>query len=119
MIQKIESYVKRRRQKLVVRENSPPSWQGVLLMVFGGIGIILAALLGQFQEETAVKGPGVRRQLSHKKTVKHTVADSYASATPARYEVSTTPTAPPAAPAQVQKASYRRNVTQARKRPGM
>jgi len=115
MIQKIESYIKRRRQKLVVRENSPPSWQGVLLMVFGCIGIVLSAVLGQFQDEAAVRGPGVRRQQQNaNKRPPHTVADSYASTVPSSYEVSTKPAPQP----QVQKAGYRRNTTQARKRTG-
>ena len=116
MIQKIESYVKRRRQKLSVRENSPPSWQGVLLMVFGCIGVILSAVLGHFRDESAIRGPGARQH--QKRRVKHTVADSYASTTPARYEVRTSPAVPAASSSttSVQKAGYQRNTTQARKR---
>ena len=87
MVQKISSYVSRRRSKLLVKENAAPSWVAVLMMVVGLVGFLLALLLGQFWEEDLVKnplkGPGVRRSAIDR--------DSMARATPARYEVSTQP----------------------------
>lgn len=132
MIQKLESYIKRRRQKVTIREHSTPAWQGILLMIFGGIGVVLTAVLGHFAEETPVRGPGVRRrqqqqqkqqqsssQSSFLKKQPHTVQDAYAPTTPAQYEVSTIPQIHPAASStQVKKAGYQRNTTQVRKRPG-
>ena len=62
--QKIDSYVKRRRHKLTVKENAPPSWQGILLLVLGLFGLLLSLLIGQFWEEAAPtrrqSGPGAR-----------------------------------------------------------
>ena len=136
MIQKLESYIKRRRQKVTIREHAAPAWQGVLLMVFGCIGLVLTAVLGHFAEETPVRGPGIRRrqqqqkqQASHTaqspflKKQSHTVQDAYAPTTPSQYEVSTMPQIAPTASSsttttQVQKAGYQRNTTQVRKRPG-
>jgi hypothetical protein len=66
-VQKIDSYIKRRRHKLTVKESTPPSWQGILLLVVGIFGIVLTALIGQFSEsdETPKRrqgGPGTRAQ---------------------------------------------------------
>lgn len=62
--QKIDSYVKRRRHKLTVKENAPPSWQGILLLVLGLFGLLLSLLIGQFWEEATPSrrqsGPGAR-----------------------------------------------------------
>lgn len=108
MLQKVESYTKRRRQKLLLKESTPPAWQGVLLLVFGFIGFLLTLMLGQFQEERVTRGPGIRRQQQHH--LKHSVSDPYKSQTPARYEVSTTPSL------SSQTSGFRRNTTTARKR---
>ena len=51
MVQKVSSYIKRRRQKLIVKENAPPSWQGILMLVLGLVGFLLSILLGQLWEE--------------------------------------------------------------------
>jgi hypothetical protein len=64
MINKVESYVRKRRQKLVVKENATLPWQGILCLIFGLLGIMLTLLIGQFWEAAPKKhgGPGVRRQ---------------------------------------------------------
>jgi hypothetical protein len=63
MVNKVESYVKRRRQKLILKENATISVKGVLCLVFGLLGIMLTILIGQFWNEPARRhgGPGVRR----------------------------------------------------------
>lgn len=63
MINKVESYLKRRRQKLLVKESAPLPWQGLLFLIFGLLGLMLTLLIGQFWEETPKRqtGPGVRR----------------------------------------------------------
>jgi len=62
-INKVESYVKRRRQKLVVKESGPLPWQALLFLIFGILGLILTLLFGQFWNEAPKKqgGPGTRR----------------------------------------------------------
>lgn len=66
-INKVESYVKRRRQKLLIKESANLPWQGILCMVFGLVGTLLTLLVGQFWEEAPRRqgGPGTRR--SHQK----------------------------------------------------
>lgn len=51
MVQKTTSYVKRRRQKILIKESRPPSWQGIVMVVIGIIGTLLSILLGQVWEE--------------------------------------------------------------------
>lgn len=62
--QKIDSYIKRRRHKLTVKENAPPSWQGILMLVLGLFGLLLSLLIGQFWDEATPtrrqSGPGAR-----------------------------------------------------------
>ena len=55
MTQKVTSYIKRRRQKLVVKENAAPSWQGIVMLVLGLVGFLLSVLLGQVWEEESPK----------------------------------------------------------------
>jgi hypothetical protein len=96
MIQKIESYVRRRRLKAVVSEDAPPSWQGVILIVMGFTVLILTFILGQFSAASASaanhhqSGPGVRRQ-QHQQQPQQQPRDPFRSATPSKYEVSTQP----------------------------
>jgi hypothetical protein len=63
MVNKVESYIKRRRQKLLVKESAPLPWQGLLFLIFGLLGLMLTLIIGQFWEETPRKqgGPGARR----------------------------------------------------------
>lgn len=63
MVNKVESYMKRRRQKLLVKESAPLPWQGLLFLIFGLLGLMLTLLIGQFWDEPPRKqgGPGVRR----------------------------------------------------------
>jgi hypothetical protein len=63
MINKVESYVKKRRQKLLVKESATLPWQGILSLIFGLLGVMLTLLIGQFWEEAPRKqgGPGTRR----------------------------------------------------------
>jgi hypothetical protein len=97
MTQKVDSYIKKRRHKLLLKENAPPSWQGILICVIGLIGVLLSFLLGQFWEEApGSRGPGARRQkknLPHDnprkvKTIDNSVMQTQ---TPARYEVGSGP----------------------------
>jgi hypothetical protein len=62
-INKVESYIKKRRQKLILKESATLPWQGILCLVFGLLGFLLTLLIGQFWEETPppVRGPGARR----------------------------------------------------------
>ena len=64
MVNKVESYVKRRRQKLILKENATISVKGVLCLVFGLLGVMLTILIGQFWNEPPRRhgGPGTRRQ---------------------------------------------------------
>jgi hypothetical protein len=70
MIQKVESFVKYRREKLIVKENAPPSVRGIIMIVVGAVGFILTLLIGEiWHEETGAyrdghkksSGPGARR----------------------------------------------------------
>lgn len=67
-VNKVESYVKRRRQKLLVKETAPLPWQGLLGLIFGALGLILTLIIGQFWEEAPKKqgGPGARRSNNSK-----------------------------------------------------
>jgi len=50
---------------LTVKENCPPSWQGILLLVLGIFGLLLTLLIGQIWEPEAhsnTQGPGTRSQ---------------------------------------------------------
>jgi len=62
-VNKVESYVKKRRQKLIVKESANLPWQGILCLVFGLVGLLLTILIGQFYEEEPRRqgGPGARR----------------------------------------------------------
>lgn len=131
MIQKLDSYIKKRRQKLVLREFAPPAWQGVILMVVGCMSFFLVLALGQFSDPVVHRGPGVRRQQQQQgrqqqqqqhqyphrsatKSKRDSVTEAYQSATPSQYEVSTSSTPPSSGGAM----SYRRNTAQTtRKRP--
>ena len=67
MVNKVESYMKRRRQKLLVKESAPLPWQGLLFLIFGLLGLMLTLLIGQFWEEAPRRqgGPGARRSTIH------------------------------------------------------
>jgi hypothetical protein len=62
-VNKVESYVKKRRQKLLLKENATLPWQGILCLVFGLMGFLLTLLIGQFYDEAPKRqgGPGARR----------------------------------------------------------
>jgi len=62
-VNKVESYIKKRRQKLLLKESATLPWQGILCLVFGLVGILLTLLIGQFYEEETRRqgGPGTRR----------------------------------------------------------
>jgi len=99
MITRIDSYIKRRRVRLIVKENGVPSWQGILMVVLGLVGFLLTLLIGQFWDEPprTSTGPGVRRQQQHQPTPYRSVEEKRGSAyqrtTSARYEVRTKPAA--------------------------
>lgn len=68
-VQKIDSYIKRRRHKLTVKENTAPSWQGILFLVLGIFGLLLTLLIGQFWEpepprRKPISAPGTRARMS-------------------------------------------------------
>ena len=62
-INKVESYVRKRRQKLVLKESATLAWQGIVCLVFGLLGVMLTLLVGQFWDEPPKRhgGPGARR----------------------------------------------------------
>ncbi len=62
-VNKIDSFIKKRRQKLLVKENATLPWQGILCLIFGVVGLLLTLLIGQFWDETPKRqgGPGARR----------------------------------------------------------
>lgn len=62
-INKVESYARKRRQKLLLKESANLPWQGVLCLVSGLVGLLLIILIGQFFEEEPRRqiGPGARR----------------------------------------------------------
>ncbi len=94
MIQKVLSYTKRRRQKVLIKESRSPSWQGIVMVVLGVIGTLLSILLGQIWDEDDPSqrskkparrnnqqrpgGPGARRE---------TVGMASNNQIPSRYEV--------------------------------
>ena len=64
MVNKVESYLKRRRQKLLIKETAPLPWQGLLFLIFGLLGLMLTLLIGQFWDDPLPRkqgGPGARR----------------------------------------------------------
>ena len=129
MVQKIEGYIKHRRQKLVIHENAAPAWQGIVLIVLGATTLLITIALGQFYDEEVVKGPGVRRKEQLKKhnpspssTIakrKLVVQNANQIATPMQYEVQTVATKPPPPPLPKDRGpdnpnlSYRRAVASA------
>ena len=70
-VNKIESYIKKRRQKLLLKESATLPWQGILCLVFGLLGFLLTILIGQFWDEPPKKqgGPGARRSTSTRTSV--------------------------------------------------
>lgn len=67
LVNKVDTYVKRRRDKLVLKENASLSVWGILQLVIGIFMLLLTILLGQFMEESKPRrhgGPGARRQQS-------------------------------------------------------
>jgi len=116
MVQKIDSFAKKRRHKLTVKENAAPDWKAVLMMVFGGCSFLLSLLLGMFwedEEEQTTRnikspwmssggGPGSRKKMSNNSQYGKRPAggsgvgagnvNPYQRTTPSRYEVNTQPT---------------------------
>jgi hypothetical protein len=97
MHSKLDSYIKKRRQKLNVRESPAASWQAILLVVFGLVGFLLTLLIGLFWDENDIYesnkkegGPGVRRRHHQHADLKKD-DNPYGRQTPSRYEVSTRP----------------------------
>ncbi|GKZ00802.1 hypothetical protein MPSEU_001031900 [Mayamaea pseudoterrestris] len=88
ILSKIDAYVKHRRTQLVVKETSPPSWQGILGIVLGLMGALLTLLIGQLWDETpaSASGPGVRRD---GRTSRSSGNAHLKRTTPAKYEVTT------------------------------
>jgi hypothetical protein len=88
MIAKIDGYIQRRRTQLIAKENAPPGWQGVLMIVVGIMGFLLTCLLGQFWEETdSYHGRGGARGHTPRKSSSSSSAT--ARTMPVDYEVNT------------------------------
>ncbi|MGK3754730.1 MAG: hypothetical protein ACI8RD_007039 [Bacillariaceae sp.] len=66
-INKVDSYIKKRRQKLLLKESASLPWQAILCLVFGLVGVLLTVLIGQFYEEEPRRqgGPGARRSYNN------------------------------------------------------
>jgi len=65
MVNKVDAYVKKRRHKLILKENAGLSFLGIFSMVFGLFVLCLTILLGQFMEEPPKRrqgGPGARKK---------------------------------------------------------
>jgi len=50
-VSKINAYTKGRRSNVIIRENRPVKWQGLVLLILGIFSFVLCLLLGQFAEE--------------------------------------------------------------------
>lgn len=81
-VNKVESYIKKRRQKLLLKESATLPWQGILCLVFGLVGVLLTLLIGQFYEEETRRqgGPGARR--SYNKNSYRSTSNSRTSSKP-------------------------------------
>lgn len=93
ILTKLEAYIKHRRTLLVVKETSPPAWQGILGIVLGLMGALLTLLIGQLWDESSpsASGPGVRRESrggSNRSSVDRP-RETMKRTTPAKYEVAT------------------------------
>ncbi|CAJ1942286.1 unnamed protein product [Cylindrotheca closterium] len=77
-INKVDSYVKKRRQKLIIKESATLPWQGILCLIFGLLGFMLTLLVGQFWDEKPHKygGPGSRRSVTKPTTKSNFVVDT-------------------------------------------
>jgi hypothetical protein len=51
LVTRIESYIKQRRHRLSIKENSPVSWQGLVAMLVGTFALLAGIMLGQFSAE--------------------------------------------------------------------
>jgi hypothetical protein len=87
MINKVESYVKKRRQKLILKEAVSIPWQAILCLVLGLLGIMLTLLIGQFWDEPPKKhgGPGARRVPPPKKKPDKNSKFYYDTGRPSKY----------------------------------
>jgi hypothetical protein len=124
LTQKIDSYVRHRRQRLTVKETSAPAWQGIVLLIVGLCGFLLTCIVGQFREEPlhhgggGMRGPGARRSSSVPEQRKQErlrsarkVEEPYQRQIPAAYEVQTQSRASVSL-----KSDFRRNETTASRR---
>ncbi|KAL7557647.1 hypothetical protein ACA910_001251 [Epithemia clementina (nom. ined.)] len=102
MVQKVDSYAKRRRHKLLVKENTAPDWKAVLMFVFLGCTFLISLLLALFWEEDEAlaaqrqAGPGARQRQQQQQQKSSSPKSSSSTSPfkrtiPARYEISTTP----------------------------
>ena len=71
MTNKLDSYIQQRRHQLVIKENAALSFKGIFALILGLFGILLTALVGQwYDEDPKTGGPGARKKLQHRKTLK-------------------------------------------------
>lgn len=70
-VNKVESYTRKRRQRLIIKESATLPWQYILCLVFGLVGLLLILLIGQFwdSEPTRQGGPGTRRSSSSRQSM--------------------------------------------------
>ena len=106
MVQKVDSYAKRRRHKLTVKENTSPDWKAVLMLVLGSCACLVSLVMGIFWEDDDALvrhnagGPGARRRqqaqqqqrnLNNSKSSSTHTSNPYQRSMPSKYEVSTLP----------------------------
>uniref|UniRef100_A0A7S4T0E0 Uncharacterized protein n=1 Tax=Ditylum brightwellii TaxID=49249 RepID=A0A7S4T0E0_9STRA len=73
-VTKINSYVKKRKDNITIREQAHISWQGLVAVLLGVFSLLLSLILGQFWEpEVSNKkhkmgGPGARKTINQNQT---------------------------------------------------
>ena len=86
MVSKLESYINHRRQKLVIKENSPLSWQGMLSLMLGLFSLLIGILIWQFVEDDKAQKVAKRRKqkvpIPVQNKVASTLVSSYAVTAP-------------------------------------
>ena len=66
---KVDSYIKQRRHKLLIKENATMRWQGIMGLVVGLFSLLLTLLVGQFYDPAppSMGGPGSRQEQQRRK----------------------------------------------------
>jgi len=64
LVTRLESYINKRRHKLVIKENAALSWKGMLALVLGLFSLLIGILVWQFAEDEKAHKSAARK--SHK-----------------------------------------------------